>query len=426
MINILKLRKLEKEKSAGTRQEITAEAPAKEINQAVVEIQETSETVSGMDAAEETIIQEVPSDSFNSGLEVSDDKTVTDTSAPEELSYKEPSDPSVETENVEEAGSVMSEEPEEEVNLQAEKAATEDDPAELLRQQLLKELLAQMESEEPEVPTAEDIADDPSLYGLAPEVKTIETKAEEPASGEKLPEFPASESAAENTGNESTITESQPAESPIAAIKKLPYKEPEVIPIPPPENKAVPVKEAPQAKELTGIDKAIAESNSARHEEAKGKKNIEEVVQLVGFMLGRECYGVDINCIKEINRMVDITRVPRAPEFIEGVINLRGSVIPVINLRAKVKMPRKEYDKDTRIIIVELKGMVIGFIVDSVREVLRIPQSVLAPPPTLAVGRNSDYITAVAKLEDRLVILMDPEKVLSAEDNKKLDEMKKK
>ncbi|MCU7497428.1 MAG: purine-binding chemotaxis protein CheW [Ignavibacteria bacterium] len=148
----------------------------------------------------------------------------------------------------------------------------------------------------------------------------------------------------------------------------------------------------------------------------------EAIVQLVGFNLGKECYGVDIKRIKEINRMTEITRVPRAPEFIEGVINLRGSVIPVINLRKKVKMPSREYDKDTRIIIVELSGKTLGFIVDAVKEVLRIPESLLVPPPPLAVGKNADYITAVAKVEDELVILLDPDKVLSREETQKLEE----
>lgn len=154
--------------------------------------------------------------------------------------------------------------------------------------------------------------------------------------------------------------------------------------------------------------------------EIKNKKALEEIIQLVGFMLGKEYYAVDIMKIKEINRMTDITKVPRAPKFIEGVINLRGNVIPVINLRAKIDMPRREYDKNTRIIIVELKGKTVGFIVDAVREVLRFPTALLSPPPELTVRKGAEYITAVAKLENDLVILMEPDKVLSIEESAEL------
>jgi purine-binding chemotaxis protein CheW len=163
-------------------------------------------------------------------------------------------------------------------------------------------------------------------------------------------------------------------------------------------------------------DQAISEN---KHDQ-KNKKAIDSIIQLVGFTIGKEYYGISIKSIKEINRMTEITKVPRAPQFIEGVINLRGNVIPVINLRTKVGMPKKEYDKETRIIIVELSGKTIGFIVDGVREVLRIPDNLLDPPPALAVGSKADYITSVAKLEDDLVILMDPEKLLTNEEVNKL------
>ncbi|MGE5354541.1 MAG: chemotaxis protein CheW [Acidobacteriota bacterium] len=180
--------------------------------------------------------------------------------------------------------------------------------------------------------------------------------------------------------------------------------------------------EKKQEKPKAGQTQEVKPQDAKQMEQKLDAKGHETIVQLVGFNLGRECYGVDIKRIKEINRMTEITRVPRAPEFIEGVINLRGSVIPVINLRKKVKMPPREYDKDTRIIIVELGGKTIGFIVDAVKEVLRIPESLLVPPPTLAVGKSADYITSVAKVEDELVILLDPDKVLSREETQKLEE----
>ncbi len=146
----------------------------------------------------------------------------------------------------------------------------------------------------------------------------------------------------------------------------------------------------------------------------------EELIQLVSFNIGDEEFGVDILKVQEINRMLDVTRVPNAPEYVDGVINLRGKVIPIIDLRRRFQMERKEHDKNTRIVVVELSGKVVGFVVDAVSEVLRIPKSVTEPPPPMVAGVNAEYITAVGKLEDRLLILLDLEKVLSNEDQKAL------
>jgi len=107
--------------------------------------------------------------------------------------------------------------------------------------------------------------------------------------------------------------------------------------------------------------------------------------------------------------------VPNAPEYVDGVINLRGKVIPIIDLRRRFGMERREKDKNTRIVVVELAGKVVGFVVDAVSEVLRIPKSVTEAPPAIVSGIDTDYITAVGKLEDRLLILLDLEKVLLKE-----------
>ncbi|HAL56785.1 MAG TPA: chemotaxis protein CheW [Bacteroidetes bacterium] len=153
------------------------------------------------------------------------------------------------------------------------------------------------------------------------------------------------------------------------------------------------------------------------------KKNVgsrtqsDEVLQLVSFTIGQEEFGVDILKVQEINRMVDITRVPNAPAFVSGVINLRGKVIPIVDLRQRFGLSRKDNDKNTRIIVVELSARVIGFVVDAVKEVLRIPRSVTEPPPPMVAGIGSEYITAVGKLEDRLLILLDLERVLSGEEH---------
>jgi purine-binding chemotaxis protein CheW len=147
-----------------------------------------------------------------------------------------------------------------------------------------------------------------------------------------------------------------------------------------------------------------------------------EILQLVSFKISNEEFGVDILSVQEINRMSEITKIPNSPEYVEGVINLRGRVIPVVDLRTKLNFPKAEKSVNSRIIIVEVSSKVIGFIVDEVSEVLRIPAGITEAPPSLTAGINSDFITSVAKLEDRLIILIDLEKVFSAEDKKELVE----
>jgi len=141
------------------------------------------------------------------------------------------------------------------------------------------------------------------------------------------------------------------------------------------------------------------------------------LLQLVSFHIGEEEFAIDILNIQGINRMMDITRVPNSPPYVEGIINLRGQVIPVVNLRRRLNFEAREADKDTRIIVVEIAHKVIGFVVDNVNEVLRINSSITEPPPPMVAGINSEYITAVGKLDDRLLILLDLEKVLSGDEH---------
>jgi purine-binding chemotaxis protein CheW len=145
----------------------------------------------------------------------------------------------------------------------------------------------------------------------------------------------------------------------------------------------------------------------------ESKKDNKELLQLVSFKIGDEEFGVDILSVQEINRMSQITKVPNTPDFIEGVINLRGRIIPVIDLRVKLGMARIQHGKNTRIVVVELKGKTLGFIVDEVNEVLRVPREITEAPPDMVGSINSDYITSIGKLEDRLLILLDLEKILS-------------
>ncbi len=149
-------------------------------------------------------------------------------------------------------------------------------------------------------------------------------------------------------------------------------------------------------------------SNIHEHKSETG-----EILQIVSFKIGNEEFGVNILNVQEINKMTQITKVPNAPEFVEGVINLRGRVIPVINLRTRLKLEKKESDKDTRIIVVDIEKNTVGFIVDGVSEVLRIPVSITEAPPEIVAGVDSEFIKSVGKLEDRLLILIDLDKILS-------------
>lgn len=153
----------------------------------------------------------------------------------------------------------------------------------------------------------------------------------------------------------------------------------------------------------------------------KHQTETSELLQLVSFKIGNEEFGVDILNVQEINKMTQVTKVPNSPDFVEGVINLRGRVIPVIDLRLRLGLSKKEHDKDTRIIVVEIEKRTIGFIVDAVSEVLRIPANVTETPPELVSGINSEFIKSVGKLEDRLLILVDLDKILTTSDKNKLN-----
>ncbi|MCK6439408.1 MAG: chemotaxis protein CheW [Planctomycetes bacterium] len=147
----------------------------------------------------------------------------------------------------------------------------------------------------------------------------------------------------------------------------------------------------------------------------------DEILQLVTFRLSDEEFGVDIHALQEIIRMMPVTRVPKAPSFVEGVVNLRGQVIPIIDLRKRIGMDAGDKnDKATRIIVVQLEKKTVGFIVDSVGEVKRIPSRVVEPPPPIVAGIESEYIRGVGKLDDRLLILLDLNKLLSEDERAQL------
>lgn len=147
--------------------------------------------------------------------------------------------------------------------------------------------------------------------------------------------------------------------------------------------------------------------------EAEKDLDSKEVLQLVTFRLGKEEFSMDILKVQEIIRIMDITRVPRTPDFIEGVINLRGRVTPVLDLRKRFGLPADEKTNETRIIVVDIDNRTVGLKVDAVSEVLRLPADTVEPPPSLITGAESDYIKGVGKLDGRLIILLDVSKILS-------------
>lgn len=140
----------------------------------------------------------------------------------------------------------------------------------------------------------------------------------------------------------------------------------------------------------------------------------EESCQLVTCCVGHEEFAVDILSVQEINRMVDITRVPKAPVFVEGVINLRGRIIPVLNLRCRFGISAEgERTARSRIVVVNVRTRVVGLIVDSVSEVLRLPKQAIEPPPSLETAIGAEFIQGVGRIKDRLLTVLDLDRLLT-------------
>jgi purine-binding chemotaxis protein CheW len=143
--------------------------------------------------------------------------------------------------------------------------------------------------------------------------------------------------------------------------------------------------------------------------------------QLVVFELATEHYGVDIGAVQSIIKMETVTVVPRAPAFVEGVINLRGTVLPVLDLRLRFGLAAEEATKDTRIVVVEIDGTEVGMVVNAVSEVLMVGDEEIEPPSPVVTTVDSAFITGIAKVGGRLIILLDLTKVLSAEETGALE-----
>ncbi len=145
--------------------------------------------------------------------------------------------------------------------------------------------------------------------------------------------------------------------------------------------------------------------------------------QLVLFELARECYGVAIATVESIIKLQPITVVPHAPAFVEGVTNLRGAVLPVLDLRKRFGLPPQPATKDSRIVVVMLNGLKVGMVVDGVSEVLRVSEDAIEPPSPLVMSVDTTFIKGIAKVAQRLIILLDLSQVLSAQEQSQLPEL---
>jgi purine-binding chemotaxis protein CheW len=143
-----------------------------------------------------------------------------------------------------------------------------------------------------------------------------------------------------------------------------------------------------------------------------------DMLQLVTFKLDGQKYAVDILKVQEINNMKEITSIPNAPVYLEGAINLRGKVIPVLNLRKKFGFEENTNSELCKIIIMDVRGVIMGLIVDGVSDVLRITRDVVEPPPPVSSNISSEFISSIAKLPEGLVILLDMDRLLDAEEHK--------
>ncbi len=143
-------------------------------------------------------------------------------------------------------------------------------------------------------------------------------------------------------------------------------------------------------------------------------------MQLVVFRIGDEEFGVAIAKVQEIIPMTSITQIPRSPDFVKGVLDLRGVVIPVVDLRERFDLPAAEGSAQERIIVVEMADQIVGCIVDQVSEVLTLPAGSVEPPPPAVTSMDSEYLWGVGRFGDRLLLLLDLDKVLSTQEQEAL------
>lgn len=139
-------------------------------------------------------------------------------------------------------------------------------------------------------------------------------------------------------------------------------------------------------------------------------------VQLVTFKVDNEEYGVDIMQVQEIIRVGNIVRVPGAPPFVEGIMDLRGKVLPVVDLRRRFHLESREHDATSRIVVINLADMTLGLVVDSITEVLRLPNGAIEPPPRIVAGIDARFLKGIGRVDKRLLILLDLDRIFSEEE----------
>ncbi len=145
-------------------------------------------------------------------------------------------------------------------------------------------------------------------------------------------------------------------------------------------------------------------------------------MQVVSFRLAQEEYAIEIIRVQEIILIGEVTSLPQTPPYIKGVINLRSTVIPIVDLRLRFGLPQEGVTDETRIMVVNVAGKTIGLIVDAVSEVLRIAQEQISPPPPTVAGLEQNYLVGLAKLDERLLILLDIEQIILDDDQPELEQ----
>ncbi len=199
------------------------------------------------------------------------------------------------------------------------------------------------------------------------------------------------------------FTETQPVQKPDDSLAMEKAPEPAQIEKPAP----APVQEKKKMDE----DKVLELARTI--DQASDSQSLEEE-HLVIFSLGKELYGVTIHAVESIIKLQAITQVPRTAGFILGVTNLRGTVVPVLDLRIRFNLAHNENTANTRIVIVNSEGSKVGIVVDEVTEVLKVSRNTIQPPPPMSTTIESAFISGIARIDDRLVILLDLEKVLAS------------
>lgn len=147
----------------------------------------------------------------------------------------------------------------------------------------------------------------------------------------------------------------------------------------------------------------------------------DDLCQFVTCLIADEEFALDVLSVQKINRMVEVTRVPKAPRFVEGVINLRGRIIPVLDLRRRFGLPPTSQTADSRIMVVLVRQRMVGLIVDEVVEVLRIPKSSIEPPPSVGNSAGSEFTQGVGRIDDRLLIVLDLNRLLLPNEQAAMD-----